>query len=159
MRLRIWHVHIKSSSTDLGQHSEKIFLLKKVGSENFKVSFINTGRSNLINFLPFNNCMHYSLYSCYSLSSILTLIMRSLECSPEYFLTNGIPTLFAAWSFLLSKSQDSVQHLPVFYNKVLTTVCYVILHIHIQIFISTVWNILLCNPQDLVLHLSVFSHK
>ena len=135
----------------------KYISTEKVGSENVSPTYMRWG--DLINFHIFDNCIQYSLYSCFSLQAPFTLIVGSLYCIPQYFLTNGASTLFAAWRFMLCKRQDSMQHLSVFWDKVYA---YCIRQSFIPIFISTsftVWNNLLCNLQNFVLHLSVFSHK
>ena len=159
MRLWIWQVYIKNSLTHLSHIISHYFSWKKVGSENFShpyamFQFINTGRSDLISFPPFDNYIQYLWFSCFSLQAPFTLIVRSLYCIPECFLTNGISALFATWSFLLSKSQDYIQHLPVFYNRVSTTVCYVKLHIHI---LYSMEHLAIRSSELRVTSLSIFS--
>ena len=160
MRLWIWQVHIKNALTHLSHVISHYFYWKKVGSENFShpyamFQFINTGRSDLISFLSFDNYIQHLWYSCFSLQAPFTLIVRSLYCIPECFLTNGISALFSTWSFLLSKSQITYNIFQYF-----TTECQQQSVMSNFISISfTVWNIWLFDPQNFVLHLSVFSHK
>ena len=90
MRLWIWQVHIKNALTHLSHIISHYFYWKKVGSENFShpyamFQFINTGRSDLISFLPFDNYIQHLWFSCFSLQAPFTLIVRSVLHSWVFF--------------------------------------------------------------------------